>query len=263
MGFPLAHKMKHLLASVTSCIGAAGPHREKYVVSVKVQHKLPATLWYVYKYHADFCRLYDDLAAIQASVVCAQECWLGSMLASLKALLDPTASEKLACLNQFLHKLVFMLQQHDHADVCLLRGKVDAKLKAFLEWRDDSHPRSLKRQLSLPSIHDQLGSSSAHAECLVMESSASKYNSHSFPVKITQLETLSPQASVFVPPSPHSPLGVLNKFRRLNTADEPATPKGNKMALVYQDMFKHTTMSSMPALPARRRVFTEVNFDGI
>ncbi|KAF0733476.1 hypothetical protein Ae201684P_005301 [Aphanomyces euteiches] len=253
----LIDRMKDILASVTSCIGAKGPNREKYVVCVKVQHKLPVTLWYVYKYHTDFVRLYDDLNELASKTACAQECWVGSLLASLKCLLDPSSSQKLICLNQFLQKLVRRLRETDHADVCLLRNKVDAALMVFLEWRDDTRG-GLKRQLSLPAFVPA-ESSAAQSDCYVLDSkSLQRKNqgtfSYSYPAKITKLEAPSPTNS-----QPLTPLGTLQRSHTM--VDQGVSPKCH--SALYHDMFKSSDSKSMPVLPSRRRVFTEVNFDGL
>ncbi|OQR94880.1 hypothetical protein THRCLA_22204 [Thraustotheca clavata] len=197
-------KMKGMLASVTSCIGGV---QERYVVCVRSQQ---AGLWYVYKLHADFVALYDDLHALASSAACAQECWLAPLLVGLKGCLDPVAGEKLLCLNTFLQKLtsVQTLQSSEmHADVCLLRPKIDAKIKEFLEWKHES----------------RVGVKRRSCESLPTPSSTSGM------LRRTQFSIIQPQV---VLPSLESPT---SKVRRLYDNERPA----------------------------RRRVYTEVNFDGL
>ncbi|RHY19629.1 hypothetical protein DYB32_010199 [Aphanomyces invadans] len=253
----------HLLASVTSCIGAAAPHREKYVVCVKVEHKLPATLWYTYKCHSDFVEMFQAVVDATAKMSCAQECSIRCAVASLSPLLDARNTDKLENLNKFLLKIVDMVHPtSDHADACLLRPRVDAVLKAFLEWRDDAAGRvGLKRQLSLPSLlltHNQ-----QQPDCLVVN--GSKFGgSHSYPVKVTKLDTTNSSASVLPASSP--PLAVLRKFCVLE-ASSTATPSisPSTSTTCSSQMFQQSNVFSGDAMPStgRRRVFTEVNFDGM
>ncbi|KDO33598.1 hypothetical protein SPRG_19228 [Saprolegnia parasitica CBS 223.65] len=202
----LLHKMKGILASVTSCIGGT---QERYVVCVKSSER---GLWYVYKLHADFVALYETLLALAASSSCAQECWLAPLLIGLKASLDPTAGEKLSSLNSFLHKLMAVQSAEAHADVCLLRPKIDAQLKTFLEWKHDCSV-GVKR--------------AAGSECIVLQPPPGALRRTTF--SIIQSKVVVP-----TPSHPGSPL----KARRLHDLD-------------CRDA------------PARRRVYTEVNFDGL
>ncbi|OQR81059.1 hypothetical protein ACHHYP_16823 [Achlya hypogyna] len=206
----LLHKMKGILASVTSCIGGV---QERYVVCVKA----PAGVWYAYKLHADFVALHDDLHALAAATACAQECWLAPLLVSLKSCLDPSSADKLLLLNQFLQKLMAVqsLQSTEtHADVCLLRPKIDAQLKTFLEWKDDV---GVKR--------------TAGSECIVLQP----------PGRLRRTHFSIIQSSKVVVPTPS--LGSPLKARRLDDLAGCRRPDD--------------------ALPGRRRVYTEVNFDGI
>ncbi|RHZ04617.1 hypothetical protein DYB37_002666 [Aphanomyces astaci] len=261
--------MKHIVASVTACIGATASHREKYVVCVTVQHKLPATLWYTYKLHGDFVQLFHDLVDLAAHTSCAQECSIGCALASLAGLLDPLATTKLDNLNAFVQKIAGMTRSSsEHADVCLLRAKVDAALKAFLEWRevDASGRGGLKRQLSLPSL--LIAYNNQQPDCLVMNQPSKFGGSHSYPVKITKLD------STAVLPTAQTPLGVLRKFRVMEATSSTTTqskfPSPTISATTCSNqLFQRKTMlnggqpSAVRGMQGRRRVFTEVNFDGM